>query len=104
MGVERVGVDARTPRGREPWGGLVTRGAVAILVYPVVWTLCFVAFALLSGDVDPANRALEPAVARLRARRRCWSRPPAADGAPAGPRVQPDGPAGPHGDRDAAGP
>ena len=32
--------------------GMVTRGAVAILVYPVVWSLCFVAFALLSSDID----------------------------------------------------
>ena len=45
--------------------GIVTRGAVAILVYPVVWTLCFVAFALLSSDIDPANGVIEPTIARL---------------------------------------
>jgi hypothetical protein len=44
--------------------GLVSRGVVAILAYPVVWTLCFAAFALLIGD--GGGGALEPTVARLR--------------------------------------
>lgn len=46
--------------------GTVTRGAIAILCYPVVWTFSFAAFALLStaGDVT-GNGAIGEAVTRL---------------------------------------
>ncbi len=45
--------------------GMVTRGAIAILCYPVTWTLCFAAFALLSADGSPGGGALGATVARL---------------------------------------
>jgi hypothetical protein len=45
--------------------GIFTRGAIAVLCYPVVWTLCFAAFALLGTGGVAADGLLGQTVARL---------------------------------------
>ena len=45
--------------------GVVTRGAIAILCYPVTWTLCFAAFALLSAAPETGHGAIGDVAERM---------------------------------------
>ncbi len=45
--------------------GVVSRGVIAILCYPVTWTICFAAFALLSAAPETGNGAIADLATRM---------------------------------------